>query len=145
MNYKRKLFKRSVFGFSLIELMIVVAIVALLVALALPGYAQFIRKSNRGEAQQLLMNYANLQEIWRSNNTLYGTAAQVPLPTHDLYDFFVRDTGNTCASAAPTATSYTVVACVKSGTDQANDKQAGTTCSPLTVTQANAKAVAVCW
>ena len=48
-------------GFTLIELMIVIAVVAILVALAIPSYAQYIRKANRGEAQQLLMNYANNQ------------------------------------------------------------------------------------
>ncbi|MCH8058598.1 MAG: prepilin-type N-terminal cleavage/methylation domain-containing protein [Proteobacteria bacterium] len=44
-------------GFSLIELMIVIVIVAILVSLAYPSYIQYVRKSKRGEAQQLLINY----------------------------------------------------------------------------------------
>lgn len=130
-------------GFSLIELMIVVAVVALLVALALPSYKQFIRKSNRGEAQQLMMNYANLEEIWRANNSTYADETGIPLPTHDNYTFFIRATGNTCANTDPTATAYIIVACAQG--DQANDKAQGTTCTPLTLDQANAKTPAVCW
>ena len=52
-------------GFTLIEVIIVVAIIAILVALALPSYSRYVRKANRGEAQQLLLNWANNQEIWR--------------------------------------------------------------------------------
>ena len=43
-------------GFTLIELMVVIGIVAILVALAMPSYSNYVRKANRGEAQQLLMN-----------------------------------------------------------------------------------------
>ena len=69
-------------GFTLIELMIVVAIVALLVALALPSYSRYVRKANRGEAQQLLLNWANNQEIWRANDTDYAELDELPAPTH---------------------------------------------------------------
>ncbi|NIP17772.1 MAG: prepilin-type N-terminal cleavage/methylation domain-containing protein, partial [Xanthomonadales bacterium] len=78
-------------GLTLIELLVVLAIVSLLVALALPSYQAYVRKANRGEAQQLLMNWANLQEIWRSNHTTYAddVAAPngIPLPTHSNYVF----------------------------------------------------------
>ncbi len=56
-------------GFTIIELMIVLVIVAILLALAYPSYIKYVRKANRGEAQQLLMNWSINQEIWRSNNT----------------------------------------------------------------------------
>ena len=130
-------------GFTLIELLVTIGIVAILVALALPGYQHFVRKSNRGEAQQLMMNYANLEEIWRANHNSYGTSADLDLPTHDLYDFYVRDDGTTCESSPPTATAYVVVACPKGA--QAVDKERGVACSPLTLDHANAKAPANCW
>ncbi|MBT8062229.1 MAG: prepilin-type N-terminal cleavage/methylation domain-containing protein [Gammaproteobacteria bacterium] len=140
-------------GFTLIELMIVIGVVALLVALALPSYKQFIRKSNRGEAQQLMMNYANLQEIWRSNNSTYATAANLAPPTSAdyNYNFFVRATAADpptvaqCANQAPTAAAYTGVACAKGGNDQNNDKQAGTSCARMGLTQANTKVPNICW
>ena len=121
-------------GFSLIELLIVIAIVALLVGLALPAYQGWVRKANRGDAQQLLLNWANNQEIWRSNNPQYATTAQLPAPTHGKFNF---------ALSNRTATTYTLTATATG--DQANDKERGTTCTPMTLNQSGAKTPAVCW
>jgi len=49
-------------GFTLIETMIVVAILAILVAIAYPGYADQIRKSRRADAVSFLMDRAQLLE-----------------------------------------------------------------------------------
>ena len=49
-------------GFTLIELMIVVAVVAILVAIAYPSYQEQIRKSRRAQAKADLVEYAGLAE-----------------------------------------------------------------------------------
>jgi len=126
--------KTSRKGFSLIELMVVVAIVAIIVALALPSYTRYVLKANRGEAQQLLLNWANNQEIWRANDTDYATTAELALPTHAKYTFEL-----------PTRTTTTYVLRATADGDQANDKERGTTCSPLEINQANTKTPADCW
>ena len=49
-------------GFTLIEVMIVVVIVAILAAIALPSYQQHVQKSRRVDAKETLMRMATLQE-----------------------------------------------------------------------------------
>ena len=133
-------------GFTLVELMIVIAIVAILVALALPSYTNYVRKAKRGEAEQLLMNWANLQEIWRANNPTYAddVAAPngIPLPTHNDYTFSLGDPN------PPSASAFILVATPKN--DQVNDKDRNKPCNPLTLDQSGTKGpvvegVTYCW
>lgn len=49
-------------GFTLIELMVVVALVALLLSIAVPGYSAQIRRANRTEAKTALLGVASAQE-----------------------------------------------------------------------------------
>ena len=122
-------------GFTLVELMIVVGIVAILVALALPSYTKYVRKANRGEAQQILLNWANNQEIWRANDSDYATTAELAAPTHARYTFTATNLS---------ATTYTLVA-TASTDDQLKDEERSVPCSPLSITQANAKSPNQCW
>lgn len=124
-------------GFTLIEVMVVLVIVAILLALAYPSYVDYVRKSNRGDAQQLLMNWSVNQEIWRANNPQYATTAQLPAPTADNYDLTI---------ANRSGTTYTLTATAKSGNDQNNDKaRNGTSCATLTLNENGAKTPALCW
>ena len=59
-------------GFTLIELMIVVAVVAILAAVALPAYFDSVRKSRRADAVNLMAQVAQAQERWRANNPAYA-------------------------------------------------------------------------
>lgn len=58
-------------GFTLIEIMIAVAIVGILTAVALPAYNDYTRKAKRSEAKSLLMQVAARQEQYYLNNKTY--------------------------------------------------------------------------
>jgi len=128
-------FYKRVKGFTIIELMIVLVIVAILVAIAYPSYVQYARKAKRGDAQQLLMNWAVNQEIWRSNNPQYDDGTNLPPPTAENYTLTVSETS---------ATAYLLTA-TPAG-DQLKDKaRDGTECNPLTLDQNGVKEPAACW
>ncbi len=66
-------FSRLKCGVTLIELMIVVAILGILAAVAYPGYLQYAAKSKRIEAKTALLKIAMLQERFYLQNNRYTT------------------------------------------------------------------------
>ena len=119
-------------GMTLIEVMIVMGILALLISLAVPSYMDYARKANRRDAQQLLMNWANNQEIWRANHRDFAGTDDIPAPDHEVYSFTFSTTNGYTLTATATGS-------------QLEDSEKGTTCSPLTLDQINTKTPADCW
>jgi type IV pilus assembly protein PilE len=60
-------------GFTLIELMVVVAIIGILMGIAIPQYGQYVRRAQRSDATAVLLLIASEQEKYYLNNNTYTT------------------------------------------------------------------------
>ena len=105
-------------GFTLVELMIAVVIVALLASIALPSFMDSIRKSRRSEAFAALSAVQQAQERWRGNQGSYASALSdlgqtSPTKPGAYYDVAFEGTA--------TATGYRVTATAVPGKSQAAD------------------------
>jgi type IV pilus assembly protein PilE len=139
-------------GFTLIELMIVVAVVAILAGIAYSAYNNQIRKSRRSEARQVLADYATREEKWRSNNATYGTLANIggatPTPSGNYAIAITFPSSGNCPSGSPkgNANSYILTA-TKQG-NQANDNDCATivwTSNCGTITKTSTGGGTSCW
>jgi type IV pilus assembly protein PilE len=122
-------------GFTLIEIMITVAIVGLLAAIAIPSYQESVRKSRRAEARGQLLEVAQYMQRFFSQNDSFATSkdgAAATVPTElarvprtaaagaQSYDI-------SCAAAAsgasnPSIASFKIQAVRKTGGPMASDK-----------------------
>ena len=96
--------KKNYAGFTLIELMIVVAIVAILAAIAFPSYARYVEQARRADAKSALMDAAQrLERCYTQTNTYVGCTVAATSP--DGYYTITAPTQTATAftlSAAPT-------------------------------------------
>jgi type IV pilus assembly protein PilE len=125
-------------GFTLIELMVVVAIATILLLIALPSYQSQIRQSRRTEAKTAILDLAGREERYLTTNpTGYtqkptdlgytGLGSSSPPIGSGYYYLTVCSPAATCAGLSvpnpPPAPSYTIVATPVPGQSQVNDLQ----------------------
>jgi len=121
-------------GFTLIELMITVAVVAILAAVAFPAYQDSLRKSRRTDGKNALVQAAaNMERYYAERNT-YATAAMCATTANkpDICPGSCSGIGGTCTSteknylitlpeATLTTTTFTVLATPVAGGSQVVD------------------------
>lgn len=146
--------RKSHRGFTLVELMITVAIIGILSAIAFPSYMQYIVRTNRSAAESFMFNVANKQEQSMLNARSYfsvatgvpaeWTAVSITVPTEVSKNYTMTVT----AVNTGTPPTYTVTATPIAGGTQATSD---TKCATLTLTQDGTKgktgtgSVSNCW
>ena len=121
-------------GFTLIELMITVAVVGILAAIAYPSYMDSVRASRRAEAINQLSAIALAQEKWRANSTTYtGTLGVGGLGWASATTDGGHYTLAVSTTVATAGTAFTATATPNGG--QVHDTAGGVSCNPLTINQ----------
>ena len=133
--------KQTKKGFTLVELMIVVAIIGVLAAVAYPSYTGYVKKANRADAIDSLLSLAGRMEEFYMNTDSYAGATVNAAATGTVGSNQTSEGLYTLSIPAATAFAYTITA-----TPVAADPE----CTTFTLNQLGQKgatgtSAATCW
>lgn len=111
-------------GFTLIELMIVVAIIGILAAIAYPAYQDYVLRAKRLDAMSALSDLRLIQEKYRASNVEYGSIASLAAAGFVTNPLYSPDDYWSITVESPDQSNYFVVATAK-------DPHTDYVCSPM--------------
>ncbi|WP_339879629.1 type IV pilin protein [Pseudidiomarina gelatinasegens] len=123
--------EKKLSGMTLIELMIVVAIIGIIAAIAYPNFTNYVKQGRRADAMGELMKLQMAQEEYRLRNASYASIADLGFTSSsEFYTFSVSNIG---------AETYTLTATATGA--QTSD----TDCATMSINQNDQKTPATCW
>ncbi len=131
-------------GFSLIELMVVVAMIGILAAIAYPSYQSYVLRSKRTIAKIQLMDISEQETRYFINNRTYGDLSDLGYSADtigiDDDGIVVAGSGTyDLSTTTATATTFTIRAVAK------NYQASDTGCTTLTINLAGVRTPPACW
>ena len=113
-------------GFTLIELMVTVVIVAILASIAFPSYATFMKKSRRGDTESVMMDIAQREQQYLLDTRTYAPTVAVlntsiPVVVSSYYTIRICRTAVPCAAPGGAPPTFVVIATPIAGSAQAGD------------------------
>lgn len=131
-----KLDRHRARGFTLIELVVAMLVMAILVSIAIPGYRTYSLKAHRTDAKSSLLYLASLEERYYSTANAYssapsdlGFASGAAWPQTVGSGYYTVSVSNVNAATASSVGTYTITA------SAVGQQAADTTCQSLTVIQ----------
>lgn len=129
-------------GFTLMEIVVTIAILSILAMVALPSYFSYLTESRRSEAYTVMLALAQAEEQWFTNNNIYTSNVNSLTPLIPAIIANNVNQGNyTFTIPVANATTFTIQADAVAGGQQAGD----TGCTTMTLTSAGVQGPANCW
>ena len=126
-------------GFTMVELVVTMVVVAILAAIAIPGYTSYMRKARRTDAKAALLGLAALEERYYSTSNAY-TALPTDLGfTGTTWPQTVGSGYYTVTVSPPTAATTTAVATYLITANATGSQAADTNCATYSINQAGVR------